>query len=226
MADWIPRTDAALNTFVANMTNVMSGTPANWGLTAGQVSDIEDDYNPWLSAVNTTNAAQAALHASVTNQATLRAALEATLRATNAIVQATPTVTDANKELAGFPVRDTTPTRAPVATTGVMIVSAVAMGALTQVVDFRDQSTPDTRAKPPGQKYAEIRAQVGGTVPLNGDTMETLGLDGRTPYTAVFEAGDENKVVYYCARWINTRGEPGPWGPVFMSTVPGQGGGS
>jgi hypothetical protein len=35
-----------------------------------------------------------------------------------------------------------------------------------------------------------------------------------------FPAEDSGKRVYYCVRYENTKGEAGPWGPMFSAIIP------
>ena len=67
----------------------------------------------------------------------------------------------------------------------------------------------------------EIREQIGGTAPLNPNTMSMLAMETRFPYRADFEPGDVGKTVWFALRWINTRGEHGPWSQIYPATVPG-----
>jgi len=66
----------------------------------------------------------------------------------------------------------------------------------------------------------EIREQIGGTRPLDPNAMAFLAMDTRTPYNAVFEPGDVGKTAWFAFRWVNTRGETGPWSEVFEAIVP------
>ena len=38
-----------------------------------------------------------------------------------------------------------------------------------------------------------------------------LALDTRTPYRADWTGADAGKIAHYLLRWVNTRGEKGPW---------------
>src|SRR5207249_4615478 len=153
----------------------VAGTPADYNLSAGYLAALAAANTDWAAAFAPFQTARNAFHAATLSKDAARASAESAIRSINNFIQAAGFVTDAAKEAAGFPVRDTTRTPAPVASSGVLIVSAVPQAALQQIVNFRNQDTPDVRAKPPGQKYAEIRAQVAGSVPINGDTMETKG---------------------------------------------------
>jgi hypothetical protein len=35
-----------------------------------------------------------------------------------------------------------------------------------------------------------------------------------------FRQGDSGKTVYFCIRMINSKGEVGPWGPIFSVVIP------
>ena len=83
-----------------------------------------------------------------------------------------------------------------------------------------DSTTPDRRAKPAGVQGAEIREQIGGTAPVNPETMAFLAVETRPPYRADFEATDIGKTVYFALRWQNTRGETGPWSQIFSAVIP------
>lgn len=85
---------------------------------------------------------------------------------------------------------------------------------------YADQTTPNSRAKPPGVQGCEIREQIGGTPPTNPNTMAYLATETRMPYRADFEPEDIGKTVYFALRWVNTRGEPGPWSQVYPAIVP------
>ncbi|NUQ10425.1 MAG: hypothetical protein HUU24_15360, partial [Phycisphaerae bacterium] len=43
--------------------------------------------------------------------------------------------------------------------------------------------------------------------------------DTRTPYLATFDGADGGKPAHYMLRWINTKGQPGPWSETATATV-------
>jgi hypothetical protein len=47
-----------------------------------------------------------------------------------------------------------------------------------------------------------------------GDTMPFLALDTKTPYCADLDPNDVGNTAYYAMRWVNTRGNPGPWSEI------------
>ena len=41
----------------------------------------------------------------------------------------------------------------------------------------------------------------------------------RPSFRAEFKAGEGGKTAVYMARWVNTRGEKGPWSEITAATV-------
>jgi len=51
--------------------------------------------------------------------------------------------------------------------------------------------------------------------------MDYTATDTKTPYTYDFEPADAGKTAYYWVRWVNPKGEPGPWGAMVSATITG-----
>ena len=51
--------------------------------------------------------------------------------------------------------------------------------------------------------------------------MAFLAIETRSPYRADFEAPDAGKTVYFAFRWLNTKGQPGPWSQIYDAVCPG-----
>lgn len=54
-------------------------------------------------------------------------------------------------------------------------------------------------------------------MPWPGFTFLTMAM--RPSVTADFRAADGGKTAVYMLRWVNTRGEKGPWSEVTTATV-------
>jgi hypothetical protein len=66
---------------------------------------------------------------------------------------------------------------------------------------------------------AEIWVKVGDPAPTDPSQCVFLALDTRTPYTADYAGTDAGKVAHYMLRWVNTRGEKGPWSETVSATI-------
>jgi hypothetical protein len=78
---------------------------------------------------------------------------------------------------------------------------------------------PTSKAKPEDVMGAEISLKIGEPEPLDPDEMRILALDTATPYVATFKGEDAGKTAYYRLRWVNTRGEKGPWSQLYSATI-------
>jgi hypothetical protein len=67
------------------------------------------------------------------------------------------------------------------------------------------------RAKPPGVASVIIFRAVGDEPVRSPQNAAYLTLATRTAFTSTFTRADHGKTATYFARWINTKGEAGPW---------------
>jgi hypothetical protein len=86
---------------------------------------------------------------------------------------------------------------------------------------FTDETTPNSKAKPDGVMGCEIWVKVGDPAPTDPEQLQFLGTDTRTPYVAEYSGEDAGKVAHYMLRWVNTKGEQGPWSQTVSATITG-----
>jgi hypothetical protein len=89
---------------------------------------------------------------------------------------------------------------------------------LQHTISFVDELSPTSKAKPGGVSGCEVWVKI-GTAPADPNELSYLATDTRTPYTAVFEGADGGKMANYMLRWVNTRGERGPWSQTVSATI-------
>ena len=70
-----------------------------------------------------------------------------------------------------------------------------------------------------GVMGAEVWVKVGDPAPVDPSELTFLSLDTRSPYTADYPGGDANKIAHYMLRWVNTRGDKGPWSETASATI-------
>jgi hypothetical protein len=82
---------------------------------------------------------------------------------------------------------------------------------------YADSATPSRKSKPYGAIGMELYMAVGDEEPPDVSGAAMQGLHTRNPVTVPFTGPDAGKLATYFARWVNTKGEPGPWStPVKM----------
>ena len=55
--------------------------------------------------------------------------------------------------------------------------------------------------------------------PCRTSALAFLAVDTRTPYVAAFDGADAGKTAHYMLRWVNSRGETGPWTETASATI-------
>jgi hypothetical protein len=93
---------------------------------------------------------------------------------------------------------------------------------LTHQLRLVDESTPTRRARPSGVLGAEVWVKLVGAdapAPTDPAALTFLTMTTKPSFRAEFKAGEGGKTAVYMARWVNTRGEKGPWSDVTTATV-------
>lgn len=219
MADYIPAGDSEFDVWENNFVSYATANAAALGL------DPLADLPPLTAAQATWDAdfaanatAQAAAQSARQGKDAARAAFEAVIRPLVARLQASPDVDDTERAGLGITVPDRIATPAAIPATR-PVVSVDTSQRLQHTVSFADEATPARIAKPSAVMGAEIWVKIGDPPPLDPSELTFLALDTRTPYTAKYAGADANKVAHYMLRWVNTRGEKGPWSETASATI-------
>lgn len=216
--DWLPSADTDLTSWVQNFLTYASANFAGLGLDAPDLAPLQARFTAWGPAYANHVTAQAAAASAREHKDTARDNIETALRPLVARIQATPAVTDAQRQALGITVRSTTrsavgaPTTRPVATVDTS-------QRLRHTISFVDELTPTNRAKPDGVSGCEVWVKVGNTPPADPSELRYQATDTRTPYVAEFDGADAGKTAYYMLRWVSTRGETGPWSQTVSGTI-------
>jgi hypothetical protein len=218
-ANYIPRPDGDFDSWLQNFFTLVSGDESGYGLNAGDTSQLSGLKLFWDTAFPDNIAKQAAAAAAVQAKNDARGNVETEVRSLVRRIQASPIVTDEKKQAAVITVPDTTPTPTGPPTSAPVIFDVDTAQRLQHTVHFRDQATPDSRAKPAGVRGCEIWVKVGDPAPASESELAFETLDTRTPHTISFDPSDGGQTVHYWLRWVSTRGETGPWSAPVSATV-------
>jgi hypothetical protein len=216
--DYIPASDADFDAWQQNLVNYVVANAAALGVPPAEVTSIQGFNGSWGTKYPAANTASAAANAATQEKNDCRSDYEDFLRPFVSRMQSNPSITDAQRQAMAIRVRLTSrtavgaPTSRPVATIDTS-------QRLRHTINFVDELTPTSRAKPDGVQGCEIWMKVGDPAPAGPNDVHYLALDTRTPYTVEFEAGDAGKTAYYMLRWLSTRAEPGPWSATVSGTI-------
>jgi hypothetical protein len=217
-SDYIPRADADFDAWLKNFVDYVAANAADLGLTPAQVTSAQTVRADWGVKYPASTTAQAAANSAVQGKTDSRSGAEVFVRSLVGSIQANSAVTDAQRQALGITVRSASrtatgpPTSRPVATIDTS-------QRLRHTINFSDESTPNSRAKPDGVQGCEIWMKVGDPAPAGPNDVHYVALDTRTPYVTEFDAADAGKTAYYMLRWISTRGETGPWSATVSGTI-------
>ncbi len=84
---------------------------------------------------------------------------------------------------------------------------------------YHDSATPETQAKPVTAKFCELWYRIGGEVPASpSDTTQRCCIS-RSGQEVAFDVADKGKTVYYYGRWVNGKGQHGPWSQLVSAPI-------
>lgn len=218
MPDYIPRQDAKFNDWQTNLTNIVSSNRNVWKIgdeDCGRLQSLQSRWNESYAIASNKHNRTAA---DVTAKKEARLAYEKELRVfVKRHLAFNPDVSDADRERMGLTVATGTrkstnvPTTAPIATIDFSM-------RLRHSIHFRD-SNAASKSKPEKIHGCEIWSKIGGESPVNESELTYLGVDTHTPYTIIYQGDQQGKTVHYWLRWVNTRGECGPWSAPVSAVI-------
>jgi hypothetical protein len=216
--DFLPSPDADFDIWQHNFYTYVNAHLAELGLTAADLAPLAAAQTSWQNAFSSHITAQAAALGARQGKDTARDNFESLTRAFVRRVQAIPSVTDAARASMNISVAQGRAPATPPATRPVVSVNTDQR--LRHTVNFVDETTPTSKGKPDGITGCEIWNKVGDP-PTGPSQLTYLGTDTRTPYIAEFKETDAGKTAYYMLRWVNSKGEPGPWSQTVSATITG-----
>lgn len=216
--DWLPSKDADLDAFAVNFHTLIAAAPATYGLVAGDATALDPFVTAYTAALTAATDPSTRTSVTVAAKDVARFNLKAELRELAAKVQASPTVTDGAKTALGLTVRDTAPSPISAPATN-PIVSVNEATPLAHYLRFSDSLTPDSRAKPVNVVGMELYVSPSATVISDPEDLKFNGVVTRNPYVITYDAADAGKKAYIAGRWINAKGQRGPWSGITSMTI-------
>ena len=216
----MPRADADLGPWATKLAAGCAAHATVLGFTTPETTALTTAAENWNDAYPAHLAAQTAANTAKATKDAARVTFETLARAANAKVQAKTGVNADLKTELGLPVYDDTPTRVAVPTSRPTL-DVDSSQRLQHTLRYRDEATPTSRAKPAGVAACEVWLFIGTTAPAGPDAMHLQAVDKSTPYLMEFDSADAGKTAWWALRWVNTKGEHGPWSATVSATIPG-----
>ncbi|MBX3395266.1 MAG: hypothetical protein KF841_07845 [Phycisphaerae bacterium] len=221
--DFIPRRDGDFDAWQKNyVAYAIANSPA-LGLSHADVDALEDLQTGWRKKLDQNTEALALAEASTAAKRDARAAFEQFIRSLSARIRATPTIDDAERAALGLSLVSGPPSAATAPCT-FPVLSLAGADRLIHRVRFADSEMPLRKARPRGTVGAELRLILlppGATPPADPADFDFLQLATRTPALVEFAAAQGGLTAHYVARWLNAKGQQGPWSATLSATVMG-----
>ena len=216
--DYIPRSDEEFDIWQENLLSTVLPNIVNWNIPQQDYDDLLPLQTNWDNAWDGAKNKDTRSSTDVQLKDDARAAYESVLRKfVQAHLAVNRAMSDADRQSMGLTVRDTTPTPVPVPTTH-PVGQIDSSQTQRHTIKFSDQSS-SSRGKPEGVANCEIHYILDNA---NADPDEDPMLTAvatRSNHVIDYKASDSGKRAYYYLRWVNTRGQGGPWAPVISGIV-------
>lgn len=218
--DYIPRKDETFDVWQANFMTIIVAHATAWQL--GSVTALQDAKAAWEAAwavacVKTTrNTGQ------VTAKREARESYESLLRPfIQQNIMVNPLISNGDRDNMQIKPRATSRTPIP-APDSLPSISTMPLNGRRVNIFFRQQ--PDAqgvsrRGKPVGVQFCEF-AYNHGEMPQSPKDCMGNKLVTRSPEVILFEKEKAGQKVYLYARWVNPKGEGGPWSERMEFIIP------
>ena len=218
-SSYVPEGDAEFNLWQGSLITLVQANATAWGISAADLAAIIVLQTGWNTTFGKASNKQNRTPADVQAKDDARKLFEPALRKFVAQWLANNAkVANSERQRMGLTVKTGTRTANPVPDT--CPVAVIDFSArLRHSIAFADESTPASRAKPDGVHGCEVWMKLGGDAPQSHTECTYLATDTASPYVATFDGQDSGKTAWYMLRWVNTRGERGPWSQTFKALV-------
>ena len=213
-------TDSELHNYLHDVVTVVNGNLAGYGLVAADVTPSSTSDTAFASDIAA--CVQIALDAKAATVAKneSRTLAVKNLRTLLDKIALHGGITPPLLQAVGISAADTTPTAISAPTTYPEF--RVDLDArLHHILHYHDAGNTTSRRKPDGVHAVEIWCKVGDPAPVGPSGMVFMGSDTATPWEKSFADAQIGEPVYYALRWVNNRGDVGPWSVTIKSIVPG-----
>ncbi|MEZ6126399.1 MAG: hypothetical protein R3C49_25020 [Planctomycetaceae bacterium] len=216
---FIPASEGDFDSFVRQFVSRITQNPSLYDVTPERATLLESQLVNWDANYAAAVAARDAAKAAVVSKDEARATLEETVRSVARLIQANDTISDAARTAAGLPVHKTTRTPVPVPHT-FPTITVVGSDRLELTVMYSDVSTPTRKGRPAGVRGCEVYCSVAETPPASPEDYRFVAFSTRTPEVVTFRSEEGSGTANFLLRWVNTKGEAGPWSQVASATIP------
>lgn len=215
--DYLPAREAEFSLWVQNYLLKMDALAVTLGLTAADVAELDVAVTTWTLRYGEFRAGRDATRAAQLSKNTAKVALKAMVRRQVKRLQASPAITDARRAELGVTVPS--PVRSPVAPPPETPSLRLYFGDRGRI-RLRYGPNPDNENANglPGGVYGVVIECAEGGMPTSEAGWSHLATRPAGPYVHAVETATPKAFAYRC-RYVNRKGEAGPWSAAMVGTV-------
>lgn len=211
--DPIPHDDDGFDDVVNIFAPWLALHGAAHGVSVGDLAAIASGTTDWTGKFAAHKLAQTAAMVGTVGKNGSRATLEPLLRA------AANKITDqGERATAGLNTYAERRGRVPAPTTRPILMVDTSQ-RLQHTIRIADENTPDSRKKPDGVVRWELWCYIGVNPPSAPGECTLMESPQQPSFVMHHEGENANKSIHYMARWVNSRGEKGPWSETVSATI-------
>jgi hypothetical protein len=223
-SNYIPRSDDSFVTWSSNFSTYLTAHTAELPIDSQQAAAISAEVSGFRTNLNGLTAARDASQAACQTKDAKRETAEAAIRSIVRQFQASPDVTDAQREAMGIPVHSDTKRSAVAEIFSRPLGMVDTSERMRHRISYWDEATPNKRAKPAHTLGCEIWYVLTlptEVTPLEPTAYQSLGLNTASPFMVTYAGKDIGKMAHYMLRWVGTTGEIGAWSDIISATIVG-----
>jgi hypothetical protein len=221
MGDYVPQNDVKMSLWQKNLIEIVESKVTEWGILANDFTLVKTKQLVWEAAFDKASNKQNRTAADVLAKDEAYDDYVAVIRPFVAQWLANNSkVSDSDRARMGLTVKTGTRTPTPVPATSPIGTVDFSV-RLQHSIQFYDETSAHSNAKPVGVHGCEVYMKVDGDAPKDASELTYVGTCTASPYQVKFDGSKVGKHVYYWLRWVNTRGESGPWSITLSAMVVG-----
>lgn len=214
--DYIPAPDADFRTWAESFRDGINADPGKYFLTTTDATTITSVVDDFVDKLTISSNEMTRTKVTIADKDDARVTCEELLRQYAIDIKNNEGISDGDKIAIG--VRPINTNREPIDAPGTSPLLNI-LGATpgNQTLRYSDTLTPDSRSKPFGVIGLELYRGLTDEGEAALSACQFTGLQTRNPIDSEFDEAEDGKMATYYARWVNAKGEAGPWSlPVSM----------
>lgn len=219
MPDYIPSNDIKFDVWQQNLLYIVTENKAIWELKADRLATLESKQAVWNTAFSKATNKNDRTSADIMGKSTALSDYKKEIRGfVSEYLAKSSLISDGDRTRMGLTVKSGTRTASPLPATYPLAIVDFSV-RMQHTLRLSDSATPLRKAKPTGIIGCEVWVKIGGEAPKDASELSYTAICTGNYYVAKYDGNQAGLTVYYWLRWVNTRGERGPWSHTISSMI-------